>query len=806
MSAIDEDTVRTINAGRDTLGAMFSSAQANLQKVFIIFVIGFIGSFYALRLWIWDFLEATAKAEMATHVADKTDIITRTPFEVILLQAKIGMIVGVLIAIPALLYLSREKLRERGVQSVVPISKTYVAGFVLLSAALFWTGLFYAYVIFFPYAFDFLAGNAVSMGIKPSFGITEFTEFIALLTISFGLAAQLPLFMSTLSYTEIVPYETFREKWRHAIVAITVFGALFSPPDPFTLVMWATPMIVLYVFSLGLAKLVANIRRKGAAELDSGTNLVKRRVLQFGLVILSLSTAAALAISYGGFEYLEEEVYPTLPAWLQPGGGSLLETLPAEHGLLGAAASGLIIGLVVAFAILILYTLKVLQSPVYPRESAIRTATDPSEIDLGMLEADAIERAPPEVFLKMSEDEALEEAREAMYDDEKEKAQAILDRYDTLNAAAEEDETGDEDVAGATAAGANAAAESAGDGTDDGDGGSIFSSTAAGVLDPFTEDETTEEDIGGYAYDLAFIFNSLTSKMFRLVGLFMAVMAGTFFWLYQGGVGDTLELFLNRMPDHVLETVAIENDLDPEGMDAATFLEQTDLVIALHPVEVLIFAVKISVLAGIVAVLPLLLYYAWPAARERGLVRGDERVFVVWGGVLALGFAAGTYLGFFWIAPAVISYLVADAIANGMVVSYRIKSFFWLVIFTTVGIGFLFNIIVTMALFHVGGIINYRTMLRRWRPVVVGIFTFAAFASPRGILTMILLATPLALTYVLGLAVLYVLTAGGRLFGGGGSGGDSDPGSKPDSGTGSEAAQELTAGGKGSSTGSQFIE
>ncbi|USZ71048.1 twin-arginine translocase subunit TatC [Natronosalvus halobius] len=771
MSAIDEDTVRTINAGRDTLGAMLSSAQANLQKVFIIFVIGFIGSFYALRLYIWDFLKATAKAEMSPNVADQATVITRTPFEVILLQAKIGMIVGVIVAIPALLYFSRDKLRERGVESVVPISTAYLATFVLFSLVLFVVGLIYAYAVFFPYAFGFLAGNAVAMGVNPSFGITEFTEFIALLTISFGLAAQLPLFMSALSYTEIVPYETFRDKWRHAIVAITVFGALFSPPDPFTLVMWAAPMVILYVFSLGLAKLVANIRRKGAAELESGTGLVKRRVLQFGLGILTIAGLSSLAISYGAFDSLEEEIYPALPARIRPGGGSILETLPAEHGLTGTIAAGLIVGLGVALVALIGYTIVVLQRPIYPRESALRTATDPSEIDLQVLEADAIERAPPQVFLKMTEEEAMEEAREAMYDDDKVKAQAILDRFDSLNADADADGATADANESATAPGESAGGES-GDTDDTGDtddSGGILSSTAAGMLDPFTEDETTEEDIGGYAYDFAFILNSLTSKMFRLVGLFMLVMGGTFFWLYQGGVGDVLELFLSRMPESVLEEVAVENDVDPSGMDLQTFLEQTDLVVAIHPVEVLIFAVKVSVIAGVVAVLPLLLYYAWPAARKRGLVRGDRRVFLVWGGTIALGFAAGTYLGFFWIAPSVISYLVADALANNMEVSYRIKSFFWLVIYTTVGIGFLFNIIVTMALFHVGGIVSYRTMLRRWRPVVVGIFTVAAFASPKGILTMFLMAIPLAVTYMLGLAVLYVLTGGGRLFGGGGS-------------------------------------
>ncbi|WP_255192648.1 twin-arginine translocase subunit TatC [Natronobeatus ordinarius] len=763
-STVGEETVQAVSAGRETLGAIFSSAQAHLQKIFIVFVIGFIGSFYALRIWIWDFLEATAKAEMAPEVAEATDLITRTPFEVILLQAKIGLIVGIILAIPAVLYFSREALRRRGIQSVVPISRAYMAGFAATAFLLFWGGVIYAYAVFFPYAFGFLGDVTYETGVKPSFGITEFTEFIALLTLSFGLAAQLPLFMSVLSYTEIVRYETFRDKWRYAIIGIFVFGAFFSPPDPFTQIMWAAPLIVLYVFSLGLAKLVTNIRRKGAAQTGSGTALVKRRTLQFGVVLGLTFVAVTAAINQGAFALLEDEVYPLLGRF-EPAGPTSLEVLAADHGLLGEAASGLLIALSLGVFFLLLYTLKVLQSPVYPREEALIHATDPDDVDFELLDADSIDDLSADVFLAMEEDQALELAREAMYDDDREKAEAIITRFDRLQeqAAASAAEDGAEGDGVASSESAAASADTA----DESEGG-LFSSTAAGMIDPFTEDETTEEDIGGYAYDLMFILRSLTSKMFRIVAVFMIVLGGSFFWMYQGGLRQILLAFLDRVPEHVLHEVAVRNEVDPEGMTLGTLIDEMGVVIALHPVEVLIFIVKVSTLAAIISILPMVCYYGWPAAKERGLVRGDRRLFIVWGGSLLAGFAFGTYLGFFWIAPAVISYLIADAINAGMVVSYRMKSFFWLVIFTTVGIGFLFNMIVTMALFHVGGIVSYRRMLWAWRPMVVAIFTVAAFVSPRGILTMLVLAIPVALTYMLGLAVLYVLTAGGRLFGGGG--------------------------------------
>ncbi len=774
-SAVDEDTARAINTGRETLGALLSSAQTHLQKVFIVFVIGFMGSFYALRIYIWGFLEATAKAEMTEEVATATNIITRTPFEVILLQAKIGMLVGIIVALPALLYYSRDALRERGVHSVVPVSRAYLAGFAATSFVLFWVGVTYAYAIFFPYAFDFLGAVAFDAGVNPSWGITEFTEFIALLTLSFGLAAQLPLLMSVLSYTEIISYETFRDKWRHAIIAITVFGAMFSPPDPFTLIMWALPLVGLYVFSLGLAKIVANTRRRGAAELDTGTGLVKRRVLQFVGALAFVTVAMAVFLNQDGLDAVEESLIPLLPSGLQPEGslelGFGLEAIAAEYGALGDVAVGAIIAIAVGLLLLIGYTAKVLRSPVYPREGDIRAAEDPEDVDFETLAVENIEEVPAQVFLEMEEEQALDYSRQAMYDDNRAKAEAILDRFDTLQAQQADRADGDDGgVAGPisnSASGEAAAAQ--GD-----EEGSLFSSTAAGMLDPFTEEETTEDDIGGYAYDLAFIVDSLTSKTIYIVGVFMAVLAGSFLALYQGGFGVILAQFVDRVPPEVLDEVT-EGDASTEEV-TTELIGDLGLVIALHPVEVLIFMVKVSTILAFIAVLPLIFYWGWPAAKERGLVRGDQRVFLVWGGTLFFGFGMGLFLGFYWVAPAVISYLITDAVQNGMVVTYRINSFSWLVIYTTLGIGFLFNIIVTMALFHVGGIIHYRTMLGRWRPVVVGIFTVAAFASPKGILTMLLVAFPIALTYMLGLGVLYVLTAGGRLFGGGGS----EPTPEPD--------------------------
>ncbi|MFB6253835.1 MAG: hypothetical protein ABEI06_04435 [Halobacteriaceae archaeon] len=57
-SILDEDTAEGLTNARETLEAVLSSAQRDLQKVFIIFLIGFLSSFYLMRAWVWPFLRA----------------------------------------------------------------------------------------------------------------------------------------------------------------------------------------------------------------------------------------------------------------------------------------------------------------------------------------------------------------------------------------------------------------------------------------------------------------------------------------------------------------------------------------------------------------------------------------------------------------------------------------------------------------------------------------------------------------------------------------------------------------------------
>ncbi|WP_435067969.1 twin-arginine translocase subunit TatC [Haloplanus sp. C73] len=710
-SALDEDTRQTLDAGRETAGAMLRSAQKDLQKVFIVFLVGFIGSFYVLRLYVWNFLESVTRSQMNAATSSELQIIAQTPFDVILLQAKIGLVTGILLGLPLFLYYSRDALEARGLWPSSPVPRWKLALGGLLATALFLAGLTYGYLVFFPVMFAFLANNAISAGFTPTYSIVLWAQFIFLLTLSFGLAAQLPLAMSGLAYADIVPYETFRDRWRHAVVIMVLFGALFTPPDPFTQIMWAIPMVILYGFSLYLTRLVVTAKR-GSEQISVGTAALRHWNVILGIGLVGgLLTYAFL--TRGGLGAANDAL-----AWAgssrrlgQPGA-----ILPVSRTVALGLWAGL--GTLVAGLVAFMYY-------VYTEfDAAVEPAAvgDPADIDLSELDADGIRAAPPEAFAELSEDDAVSMAAAAAEDDDKAKARAILDRFDEAETEAEEAEESEE----------NSTTEEIGD-----------RATRAGgsFLDELTDGERDEDDIGGYYTDIAFVLDSLTSRAFRIAALFGIVLAGTFGWLYTGGIGRVFDQFLSQLPSQVT----------PDDIN----------VVALHPMEALIFEVKFSTLIAVVVTLPLVMYYAWPALRERGIVRGNRNLIFGWGAALVVGLFAGFALGYSIVAPTVISYLVADGVRANMVIAYRITNFFWLIFFTTAGIGLLADVPVFMLLLNTAGV-SYRTMRERWREVTVGIMAFAALATPADVTTMFMVTIPLMVAYGIGLGILFLVTFGGR--------------------------------------------
>lgn len=168
-----------------------------------------------------------------------------TPFN---LYIKLALIVGLFLASPWVLYQVWLFIspglykKERG----------YVVPFVLCTSALFIAGGAFAYLYAFPIALNFLIGYAHQF--QPFVTIDEYFNLFATVIIGLGLIFELPTLIFFLSLLGIVTSRFLLKNFRYAVLIIFVVAAIVTPTaDITTMLVFAAPMLALYVLSIGVA-------------------------------------------------------------------------------------------------------------------------------------------------------------------------------------------------------------------------------------------------------------------------------------------------------------------------------------------------------------------------------------------------------------------------------------------------------------------------------------------------------------------------------------------------------------------------
>lgn len=120
---------------------------------------------------------------------------------------------------------------------------------------LFAIGAAVAYFVGIPFALEFLLPfNQSLSGWENSFTGTGYVDFIITCCAGFGLAFELPLVMFALGWVGLLTPELLRRWWRVVVVLIFFLAAVMTPPDPFTQMLLAIPMLGLFVLGYWLVK------------------------------------------------------------------------------------------------------------------------------------------------------------------------------------------------------------------------------------------------------------------------------------------------------------------------------------------------------------------------------------------------------------------------------------------------------------------------------------------------------------------------------------------------------------------------
>ncbi|SCG42398.1 twin-arginine translocase subunit TatC [Micromonospora humi] len=176
--------------------------------------------------------------------------------DVFLLNLKIGLWVGLIIAAPIWLY----QLWAFIAPGLHRHERRYAYIFTALAAPLFAAGAVLAFFVTTK-GLEFLL-NVSGDDIATNLEVTRYISFVTNLILLFGVAFEFPLIVLMLNFVGLASAKRLLSWWRVAIFVFFAFSAVVTPtPDPFGMTALAVCLSALYFAAVGVAFL--NDRRRG---------------------------------------------------------------------------------------------------------------------------------------------------------------------------------------------------------------------------------------------------------------------------------------------------------------------------------------------------------------------------------------------------------------------------------------------------------------------------------------------------------------------------------------------------------------
>jgi sec-independent protein translocase protein TatC len=171
------------------------------------------------------------------------------PMDALNLDLQVSLIGGAIVASPFILFqvwlFIAPGLYQREKRFVVP--------FMLSTVGLFLGGATFGYFWVLPGALKILIVD-FGKNFTPMVTIEEYSSFFLSIILGLGISFELPVLIFFLAMFGIVSPRFLWNNVRYAVLIVFIVAAVICPsPDPWTMCIYAVPMLTLYLIGIGVA-------------------------------------------------------------------------------------------------------------------------------------------------------------------------------------------------------------------------------------------------------------------------------------------------------------------------------------------------------------------------------------------------------------------------------------------------------------------------------------------------------------------------------------------------------------------------
>jgi sec-independent protein translocase protein TatC len=230
---------------RMTLIEHLDELRSRIIRVGIAFFgVAIVAWFFRERIFDWLLAPAGDALQGKLNVTGVT--------EQLFTDMKLALYVGFLLTIPVLLY----QVWAFVAPAVGDMGRAFTYTIISMASALFIAGVAFGYFIVLPIGTQFLLGWDTER-FDPIITAQSYLPFVTRFLLAFGIVFELPAATYVAAKLELVDAPLLKRYRKHAIILNTVLAAALTPgQDPYSMLLMAVPMIVMYEVSILIARYV----------------------------------------------------------------------------------------------------------------------------------------------------------------------------------------------------------------------------------------------------------------------------------------------------------------------------------------------------------------------------------------------------------------------------------------------------------------------------------------------------------------------------------------------------------------------